>query len=181
MHLCSTVLLSPLRRVAAYHHVAVTHPIPVSPRCRSFVQQPANTAQAFRDLNAELAAVFGADSSQLLTPDGLRKELGAAEGADLAQLLLQSPPGSGPWCVRVWPLAFDCIRLSALPASCLPAKLMVQCAVLGRAEGCRWRTRQTACFAAASHPAAAQTTLINCPSPPAAAALGRPWSACAAK
>ncbi|PRW44370.1 hypothetical protein C2E21_6505 [Chlorella sorokiniana] len=62
----------------------------------SFVQQPVNTAQTFRDLNAELASVFGADGGQLLTPDGLRKELGAAEGADLTQLLLQSPPGSGP-------------------------------------------------------------------------------------
>lgn len=62
----------------------------------NFVQQPVNTAQTFRDLNAELASVFGADGGQLLTPDGLRKELGAAEGADLTQLLLQSPPGSGP-------------------------------------------------------------------------------------
>lgn len=63
------------------------------------MQQPVNTAQTFRDLNAELASVFGADGGQLLTPDGLRKELGAAEGADLTQLLLQSPPGSGPWWV----------------------------------------------------------------------------------
>ncbi|KAI7836099.1 hypothetical protein COHA_010027 [Chlorella ohadii] len=62
----------------------------------SFIQQPVNTVQTFRDLNAELTSVFGADGGQLLTPDGLRKELGAAEGADLTKLLLQAPPGSAP-------------------------------------------------------------------------------------
>jgi hypothetical protein len=105
----------------------------------SFVQQPVNTAQTFRDLNAELASVFGADGGQLLTPDGLRKELGAAEGADLTQLLLQSPPGSGPWCVLPWHLScvrppaacaaacllwfhfLDCIRLGAHTRACLCA------------------------------------------------------------
>ncbi len=85
---------------------------------RSFIQQPVNTAQTFRDLNAELASVFGADGGQLLTPDGLRKELGAAEGADLTKLLLQAPPGSAPWCVVVQCTAVACQVCHACCCTC---------------------------------------------------------------
>lgn len=66
----------------------------------ALVQQPANSAQTFRDLQAELEAVFGAGGGgQLATPDSVRAALGAPADADLQQLLLHAPGAAAtcPW------------------------------------------------------------------------------------